>query len=90
MASSGETFTTLVRQVLGVTFLGENTMGCMTYGNASIVEHLSNSNIHVRFGFAGFFVTDVMSFHEGLGIFPNYWLDDIDPEEAIRHLLHGK
>ena len=86
-ASSGESFTALASQIPGALLLGENTQGCITYGNASVVETLSNSSITVRFGFAKFNPGAVRPASEGVGMLPDYWLDDLDPEDAIAMLL---
>jgi C-terminal processing protease CtpA/Prc len=89
VASSGETFTAYVRQVPGAILLGENTMGCASYGNADIRKELPNSGIRVRFGYMKYFINDLLPFREGVGILPQYWLDGVSPEDAIQRLLRG-
>ena len=87
VASSGETFVRFASQIPGTVILGENSMGCVTYGNCSIVESLPHSGITVRFGYSKFVENTVMPVREGVGFFPHYWLDESDAYLPISRLL---
>jgi hypothetical protein len=82
VASGGETLTALSAQVDGAVVVGENTMGCSTYGNVDRVAVLPNSRLMVQFGRTKF-VPAGRPFVENLGYFPDYWLDTADPLAAI-------
>ena len=83
VASSGETFAALARQVPGAVWVGENSRGCVSYGNADIVKKLNNSGIDVRFGGTRFAWAETFPIREGVGFFPEYWLDTSDPYSDI-------
>ena len=87
VASSGETFVRFASQIPGAVVVGENTMGCVSYGNCSIVEPLPNSAIRVRFGYTKFVENTVMPVREGAGFFPAYWIDEPDVFAGIARLL---
>ena len=79
VASSGETFTFLSSQIDAAVVVGENTSGCMDYGNADQEVTLANSRIRLWFGRSRFVWQCVRPAAEGVGIFPDYWLDVEDP-----------
>lgn len=83
VASSGETYAALARQVPGAVWVGENSRGCVSYGNADIVKKLNNSGIEVRFGWTRFAWAETFPIREGVGFFPDYWLDNSDPYAEI-------
>ena len=87
VASSGESFLALSRQIPGAVILGENTAGCTDFGNASVVQTLPASGITVRFGHTKFVHRVHQPIREGQGALPDFWLDREDPYEAIRRLL---
>ena len=87
VASSGETFTAKAMQIPHAVILGENTRGCVMHGNADKREALPHSRIEVRFGWTRYNYVYVCPIREGVGFFPQYWLDDEDPCDAIRRLL---
>jgi hypothetical protein len=89
VASSGETFTAKAMQIPNAVLLGENTRGCVTHGNADKRQALPHSRIEVRFGWTRYNYVYVRPIREGVGFFPEYWLDDEDAYEAIRRLLDG-
>lgn len=89
VASSGETFTHLAGQVPGAILLGENTAGCVSYGNVQERPALPHSGIVVRFGVTKFILDWVRPTREGIGFFPDYWLDTADPERLIARLTAG-
>jgi len=82
-ASSGETFTHLAGQIRGAIIVGQNTAGCVTYGNVREWEPLAHSRIKVGFGVTKFVEDWVRPNHEGVGFFPDYWLDTDDPITAL-------
>jgi hypothetical protein len=79
VASSGETFATLASQVEGAVLLGENTSGCTAYGNVESHPPLPHGRVEFWFGRSRFVWECVRPVVEGVGIFPDYWLDDPDP-----------
>ncbi len=79
VASSGETFTFLASQVEGALLLGENTSGCTAYGNVEPHPPLPHGRVELWFGRSRFVWECVRPVVEGVGIFPDYWLDDPDP-----------
>lgn len=79
VASSGETFTFLSSQIENAVLVGENTSGCMDYGNADQEVTLPNSRITLWFGRSRFVWQCVRPAAEGVGVFPDYWLDVEDP-----------
>lgn len=85
-ASSGETYAGLARQIPGAVLVGENTRGCTLYGNADIVKRLPASRIAVRFGWVRFSWAGVFPIREGVGFFPDYWIDEADPYPALAKL----
>jgi hypothetical protein len=79
VASSGETFAMLASQIEGAVLVGENTAGCMDYGNADQHLQLPHSRIDLWFGRSRFVWQCVRPAAEGVGLFPDYWLDEEDP-----------
>ena len=89
-ASSGETFAAFASQIPGAILLGENSAGCTLYGNCDIQEKLPASGITIRFGRTKFLDGAVRPTREGVGFFPDYWLDERDPYAAIQRLLTSR
>jgi hypothetical protein len=87
VASSGETFTHLARQIRGAVLLGENTAGCVSYGNVEPHGPLTHSRIRLQFGRSRFVPEWVRPTAEGIGFFPDYWLDDPDPVRVLSEYL---
>jgi hypothetical protein len=83
VASSGETFVLLASQVEGAVLLGENTSGCTAYGNVEAHDPLPHSRIELWFGRSRFVWECVRPVVEGVGIFPDYWLDEPAPVEWL-------
>ncbi len=83
VASSGETFTMLASQIEGAVLVGENTSGCMDYGNADQHLKLPHSRIDLWFGRSRFVWQCVRPAAEGVGVFPDYWLDEEDPVQWL-------
>jgi len=79
VASSGETFAMLASQIDGALVVGENTAGCMDYGNADQHLKLPHSRIDLWFGRSRFVWQCVRPAAEGVGLFPDYWLDEETP-----------
>ena len=87
IASSGETFTMLGSQVRGAIVVGENTAGCVGYGNCRREEGLPHSLIVLRYGHTKFVVDTIRHNPEGVGYFPDYWLDTEKPLEVIKEYV---
>ncbi len=83
VASSGETFAMLAGQIEGAVIVGENTAGCTSYGNVGTHGPLANSRISLSFGRTRFVPECIRPTREGVGMFPDYWLDDPRPLEAL-------
>jgi hypothetical protein len=83
VASSGETFTQMAAQVSGAVLIGENTAGCVDYGNVDTKRPLPHSGILCAFGRTRFIEDWVRPSREGVGFFPDYWLDTSDPVKEI-------
>ncbi len=83
VASSGETFTQLAAQIRGAILVGENTAGCVDYGNVEVHPALPHSGILCAFGRTRFIEDWVRSSREGVGFFPEYWLDDEDAAARV-------
>jgi len=83
VASSGETFVFLASQVEGAVLVGENTSGCTAYGNVEEHPPLPHSRIELWFGRSRFVWECVRPVSEGVGIFPDYWLDEPDPVQWL-------
>ena len=82
VASAGEDLAAMASLVDGAVVVGENTMGCVTYGNVDRIAVLANSKLMVQFGRTKF-VPAGRPFVENLGYFPDFWLDTADPLAAI-------
>jgi hypothetical protein len=87
VASSGETFLLLASQIHGAILLGENSAGCTAYGIVRALGPLTYSRISFHCGIARFVPDWVRPTREGVGLFPDYWLDE-DPVAAARSILH--
>ncbi len=83
--SAGECFTALASQIGNVLILGENTAGCMTYGNVDRYSDLPHGQFRVVVP-SSMGVLAGRAFREGFGFFPDYWLDTDDPLSAIVEL----
>lgn len=95
-ASSGEyiiaTSQTLFGKTKQVIQLGQNTAGCVSYGNLCRY-YLSNSGIRVALS-----ITDMSrnfkgndSYHgEGYGFFPDYWAENEDLNDTIYYVTKDK
>jgi hypothetical protein len=79
VASSGETMVLLAGQLPGAILFGENTAGCSAYGNVQELGPLTHSRIRLHCGRSRFVQDWVRPMREGLGFFPDYWLDTQDP-----------
>ena len=70
-ASAGEVMIGYLRQFQHVVLVGENSTGCITFGDVSQYT-LPNSNLSVRFGSELFIPPDLAEF-EGKGYAPDLW-----------------
>ena len=89
VASSGETFVLLASQLHGALRAGENTGGCVSYGNVRDLAPLEHSRIRAHCGRSRFVQDWVIANREGVGIFPDYWLDTADPVADMRGALRA-
>ncbi|MBI5305313.1 MAG: hypothetical protein HY868_24490 [Chloroflexi bacterium] len=71
-ASAGEVMVGYLRQFEHVVIVGENSAGCITYGDVSRYV-LPNSNLSVSFGSELFVMPDLTEF-EGKGFAPDLWV----------------
>jgi C-terminal processing protease CtpA/Prc len=86
MCSPGETFAGLASQIRGAMLVGENTEGCGKYGNVDRFTVLPHSHVAVHFGRA-WFERAGCPYEQGVGFFPDVWLDTAEPLAAIRQQL---
>jgi hypothetical protein len=87
VASSGETFTQLAGQIRGAVLMGENTAGCVDYGNVEPKPVLPHSSLRCAFGRTRFIEDWVRPNREGFGFFPDFWLDTDAPDARIAQWL---
>jgi len=80
--SAAEIFLRMASCIPRTLIVGENTVGCMTYGNDTQRFVLTESKLVIRFGWTKAAFT-MRPFREGLGHFPDYWLDTDDPLRAV-------
>ncbi|MCA9491076.1 MAG: hypothetical protein KC621_14200, partial [Myxococcales bacterium] len=86
VASSGETFTFLASQVPNARVVGESTSGCSENGNVTERGPLPHTGLVLHFGRTRFAWEDVRPIAEGVGIFPDLWLDEADPVAFLAQL----
>ncbi len=86
--SSGESAVLYARSVKNLVLIGENTMGCNTFGNiASYV--LANSGIVCRVPNMINLCKNPEDCQEGKGFEPDFWVDSIDVEEEVIKWIKG-
>ncbi len=86
VGSAAECMVAMASQIDGALLVGENSSGCMTYGNADQRFDLPNSRLWISYPRN----KDVLAgrpFREGVGFFPSYWLDTEDPVGAVSEYL---
>jgi hypothetical protein len=79
-ASASELFSEMTKQLPGTILIGENTVGGCLYGSTGS-QHacdLRHSGLTAEFGNMRF-TPFIRPFREGIGLFPDYWLDSSDP-----------
>ena len=76
----------MASQIPGAILLGENSAGCSAYGNVQTLGPLTHSRISLRCGRSRFVQDWVRPTREGIGLFPDYWLDAEDPVAIARGL----
>ncbi|MCM1375145.1 MAG: S41 family peptidase [Muribaculum sp.] len=87
-ASSGESAVLYARSVKNLVLIGENTMGCNTFGNvASYV--LGNSGIVCRVPNVVNLCRNPEDCQEGKGFEPDFWVDSTDVEGEVVEWLCG-
>ena len=85
VASAGELFLDIGRNVENTLFIGENTMGCLS-SNMYITEYLPNSGISVSYGNAAYIFPDNY-FTECYGLEPDLWCPAAEAEEAALNFV---
>ena len=85
-ASSGESAILYARSCKNLLLIGENTMGCNTFGNVASYE-LPNSRIVCRIPNVVNLCADPEDCKEGYGFAPDYWVDSEDVEGEVLHWL---
>ena len=78
IASAGEGFVMRLSQAENVLVVGENTMGCLTFGNISL-HQLPNSKIKIWMPI-NFCIFQDQVFREEVGLFPDLW---VPAEDAV-------
>ncbi len=87
-ASSGESAVLYARSVKNLVLIGENTMGCNTFGNiASYV--LTNSGIVCHVPNVVNLCKNPEDCQEGKGFAPDFWVDSTDVEGEVTEWLNG-
>ena len=81
-ASSGETAVMYGRSVRDFILIGENTMGCNTFGNVRGYT-LKHSDIICRIPNVINLCENPAECKEGYGFEPNYWVDSENVEEEV-------
>lgn len=81
-ASSGETAVLYARSCKKLLLIGENTMGCNTFGNVTSYE-LPYSRIVCRIPNVINLCSDPNDCLEGYGFTPDYWVDSEDVEGEV-------
>lgn len=88
-ASSGETSILYSKSLRNSIFIGENSMGCNTFGNIASYQ-LTNSNIIMRVPNMINLCKNPDDCIEGKGFSPDYWVDNTDVQsEVIRWLRNN-
>lgn len=87
-ASSGETSILYAKSLKSVVFIGENSMGCNTFGNIASYQ-LSNSNIILRVPNMINLCKNPDDCVEGKGFTPDYWVDSVDVQSEVISWLNN-
>lgn len=80
--SAGETAVLYGKSLRNFILIGENTMGCNTFGNVASYE-LTNSHIICRIPNVINLCEDPADCIEGGGFTPDYWVDSVDVESEV-------
>lgn len=81
-ASSGETAVLYARSLKHLILIGENSMGCNTFGNVASYS-LKNSKIIARIPNVINLCGDPDDCAEGRGFTPDYWVDSADVQNEV-------
>lgn len=87
-ASSGESAVLYARSCKNLLLIGENTMGCNTFGNVESYE-LPHSRIVCRIPNVINLCPNPNDCLEGYGFVPDYWVDSEDVEGEVLNWLKG-
>ena len=82
VASAGEGFVMRMSQAENVLVVGENTMGCLTFGNISL-HQLPNSKLEVWMPI-NFNIFQDQVFREEVGLFPDLW---VPAKDAVNYTV---
>ena len=85
-ASAGESLVSISNNVKNVIKVGTNTMGCGEFGE-SLSYVLPQSHVTIHLPYKVFYME---GFHEGIGFYPDYWLDDENIIEVFNDWLQRK
>ncbi|MCM1062175.1 MAG: S41 family peptidase [Eubacterium sp.] len=81
-ASSGETAILYAKSLRNFILIGENSMGCNTFGNVASYS-LKNSKIAVRIPNTLNLCADPEDCAEGKGFTPNFWVDSVNVQDDV-------
>lgn len=81
-ASSGESSVLFAKSLRNVVFIGENSMGCNTFGNVASYQ-LTNSNIILRVPNMINLCKNPGDCVEGKGFTPDFWVDNTDVQSEV-------
>lgn len=87
-ASSGESSVLFVKSLRNVVFIGENSMGCNTFGNVASYQ-LTNSNIILRVPNMINLCKNPGDCVEGKGFTPDFWVDNTDVQGEVVKWLNN-
>ena len=88
-ASSGENSVLYAKCLKHAVFIGENTMGCNTFGNVASYQ-LKHSGIIVRVPNMINLCRNPGDCEEGKGFTPDYWVDAADTQEEVIRWLEDR
>ena len=86
--SAGETAVLYGKSLRNFILIGENTMGCNTFGNVASYE-LTNSHIICRIPNVINLCEEPADCMEGEGFTPDYWVDSVDVEGDVLRWIEG-
>jgi len=88
-ASSGETSVLYAKSLKHAVFIGENSMGCNTFGNVASYQ-LKHSGIVLRVPNIINLCKNPGDCMEGKGFVPDYWVDHPDVQAQVIRWLQDR